>query len=265
MAVTPIPVCVAGAAGRMGHGIATAVLAAVDLELVGLLVEADDPRAGRPLAGLDTPLAATADLEALLAPGRVLVDFTAPAATATLVTAAARHACPFVSGATALAAADQAALEQAARSIPVLHAPNMSRGIEVLGQLLARAAAVLEDFDLEIVERHHRRKADAPSGTALRLAGIAARARRQGEPTLEHGRAGRTDGGRRDGTIGVHALRGGDWVGEHDVLLAGPGETLELRHRAESRAVFAAGTLACVRFVAVAAPGRYGMADVLQV
>jgi 4-hydroxy-tetrahydrodipicolinate reductase len=237
---------------------------ASDLELAGLLVEPGDPQLGRPLAGLETALAPTAELEPLLAPGRVLVDFTAPAATASLVATAARHACPFVSGATALAAGDHQALEQAARAIPVLHAPNMSRGIELLGQLVERAAALLDAFDLEIVERHHRRKADAPSGTALRLAGIAAAARGQDAPDLEHGRSGRSEGGRRSGTIGLHALRGGDWVGEHDVILAGPGETLELRHRAESRAVFVAGTLASIRFVATAPPGRYRMADVLQ-
>jgi len=131
----------------------------------------------------------------------------------------------------------------------------------LLTELAARAATVLGDFELEIEERHHRGKADAPSGTALALAAVLAKARGLGPGAYRHGRSGR--GERRPDEIGIHALRGGDWVGEHTILLAGPGETLELRHRAESRSAFARGALSAARFAAEAPPGLYGMADVL--
>jgi 4-hydroxy-tetrahydrodipicolinate reductase len=150
----------------------------------------------------------------------------------------------------------------AAKVVAVVHAPNLSRGVALLTELAIRAARTLPDFEIEIEERHHRDKMDSPSGTALSLAAALAGARGLGPEAYRHGREGR--GRRAPDEIGIHALRGGDWVGEHTIVLAGGGETVELRHRAESRAAFVRGALAAARFVATAPPGRYGMPDVLD-
>jgi 4-hydroxy-tetrahydrodipicolinate reductase len=166
-----------------------------------------------------------------------------------------------VSGTTGLGREAEEALAAAGRRVAVVHAPNLSRGVALLTELAARAASALADFEIEIEERHHRGKMDAPSGTALALAAVLAASRGLGPGAYRHGRSGR--GVRRPDEIGIHALRGGDWVGEHTILLAGTGETLELRHRAESRSAFALGALTAARFAAEAPPGLYGMADVL--
>ena len=197
-----------------------------------------------------------------LAPGMVLIEFTTAEAVAGLARAAALAGVALVSGTTALTAEAEAALARAAEQVPVVHAPNMSRGVALLAELAARAARVLADYDLEIEERHHRHKLDAPSGTALALARTLAEVRGLEPQAVRDGRSGR--GARKEGEIAIHALRGGDWVGEHTIFLAGPGETIELRHRAESRVAFAAGAVAAARFAAGARPGRYGIRDVLQ-
>jgi 4-hydroxy-tetrahydrodipicolinate reductase len=255
----PIPVVVAGAGGRMGDLVARAVMADGRFALAGLLTRPDDPALGT------TPVAGGPRLETdparVLARGQVLIEFTTADATAGLARAAARIGAALVSGTTGLGADAESALTEAARAVAVVHAPNMSRGVALLSELAARAAAVLPDFDLEIEERPHRLKADAPSGTALALARVMAAARGVGEEAYRHGRAGR--GLRTREEIAIHALRGGDWVGEHTIFLAGPGETIELRHHAESRTAFVAGALAAAAFAATAAPGRYGMAAVL--
>jgi len=252
----PLPVAVAGA-GRMGGAVADAVEAATDLTLVGVLERHPAPVA----TAAAWAARVVTDPDRLLPACRVLIDFTVAGAAGALAGAAARHGCGFVSGTTALTDADQQALDEAAVRVPVLHAANMSRGIALLTELVARAAAALGDFDVEIVERHHRHKRDAPSGTALSLA-EAIRGARTGEGRLVHGRHHRR-AVRTDGEIGIHALRGGDWIGAHAVELAGAGESLSLAHRAESRAVFVHGALACARFVVGRAPGRYTLGDVL--
>jgi 4-hydroxy-tetrahydrodipicolinate reductase len=137
----------------------------------------------------------------------------------------------------------------------------MSVGVHVLSQLVARAVAALPDWDVEIVETHHRRKEDAPSGTALRLAEVAKGARRGDSPYV-HGRQGKP-GPREPGEIGLHAVRGGDAAGDHVVYLLGLGERLELTHRAASRDIFAQGALRAARWIAGRPPGRYGLKDVL--
>jgi 4-hydroxy-tetrahydrodipicolinate reductase len=243
----------------MGELVTRAVLADGRFALVGLLTRADDPALGEtPFPG--GPRLAS-DPVAVLARGQVLIEFTTAEATAGLARAAAGAGAALVSGTTGLGADADAALAAAARAVAVVHAPNMSRGVALLAELAARAAMALPDFDVEIEERHHRLKADAPSGTALALARVVARARGVGEEAYRHGRAGR--GVRSPEEIGLHALRGGDWVGEHTIFLAGAGETIELRHRAESRTAFVSGALAAAAFAAGAPPGRYGMAEVL--
>ncbi len=259
-AAAPIPVVVAGAGGRMGELVTRAVCADPRFALAGLLTRADDPALGTtPFPG--GPRFET-DPARLLARGQVMIEFTTAEATAALARAAAGAGVALVSGTTALGADAEGALEAASRLVAVVHSPNMSRGVALLADLAARAAAALPDFDLEIEERHHRLKADAPSGTALALARVLAAARGAGEEAYRHGRSGR--GLRTREEIGIHALRGGDWVGEHTIYLAGPGETIELRHRAETRTAFVSGALAAAAFAAAAPPGRYGMAEVLR-
>jgi 4-hydroxy-tetrahydrodipicolinate reductase len=191
----------------------------------------------------------------------VVVEFSAPSATMALAPIAARCGTAIVSGTTGLGDDARAALARAAESVPVLWEPNMSLGIHVLSDLVARAAAALGDWDIEIVETHHRAKVDAPSGTALRLAEVAARAR-AGESPFVHGRQGRP-GARPSSEIGMHAVRGGDVVGDHEVHLLGGGERLELTHRATGRDVFAYGAVRAARYVAGKSAGTYTLGQVI--
>lgn len=254
-----IEVVVAGALGRMGEAVARATLADPAFRLVGLLERSDSPALGT--APLNGGPEVVEDPGQVLARGRVLIEFTTPEGTTVLARAAAAAGSPLVSGTTGLDRTAEEALTAAAARVAVVHAPNLSQGIALLTELAVRAASALPDFALEIEERHHQGKADAPSGTALAVADALAAARGLGAQVFKHGRHGR--GVRPREEIGIHALRGGDWVGEHTVILAGAGETLEIRHRAESRSAFVRGALAAARFAARAAPGRYGMAEVL--
>lgn len=191
----------------------------------------------------------------------VAIDFSSPELLPGLAAAVAGCGAALVSGTTGVTAEEERALDEASRRVPVLWEPNLSVGVQVLGALLRQAIAALgEGFDVEIVETHHGRKVDAPSGTALRLASIARQAGVAEE--LRHGRQGRPGPrGRRE--IGVHAVRGGDVVGDHSVHLLGDGERLELVHRATSRDVFAHGALRAAAWMAGRPAGRYTLADVL--
>jgi 4-hydroxy-tetrahydrodipicolinate reductase len=196
--------------------------------------------------------------------GDVVVDFSTPDGTRQAAACCARVGAALVTGTTGLTPADEAALAEAARTVAVLRASNFSLGIATLRRALAAALdAAPAGWDVEIVERHHRRKADSPSGTALTLAGDVAARRGYPPQSLQHGRVGRP-GSRPPEEIGVHAVRGGSWVGEHLVLLAGEGEWLELRHVAQDRAAFASGALAAACFVSGAGPGLYTVDHVLQ-
>jgi len=176
----------------------------------------------------------------------------------------AERGAALVSGSTGLTKDQEDAVLAASRRVPVLRASNFSIGVAALRRALAAALAVApKSWDIEIVERHHRMKKDSPSGTALTLADMALAARGQTREALRHGREGAA-GPRPAGEIGLHAVRGGSWVGDHLVLLAGDGETLELRHVAHDRGAFAHGALAAVRFVATAKPGLYGIDDLLD-
>ncbi len=256
MPSAPVAVVLRGIAGRMGREVVRALAEDADLHLTSGVERGGHPALGTCIAGVPV----TADLRGCLGAGAVVVDFTVPEATREHARIAAESGAPFVSGTTGLSEEGLAALREAARRIPLLHAPNMSLGVALLSRLLREATRALPDYDVEILEMHHRHKVDAPSGTALRWAELIAAARTG--LRCVHGRAGHTGERPRD-EIGMHALRGGDVVGEHEVIFAGPGERVILAHRAESRAAFAGGVLAAVHFVATHAPGFYGMEDVL--
>jgi len=260
-----VRLAVHGATGRMGLAVIRLAVAAGDVQIVGGACSADDPLAGRDLgelAGIGAlGVVASPDTPAALLGADVVIDFSLATAVGALVTSAARQGVAVVSGTTNLDGAATAALERAASSVPVLWAPNMSLGIEVLADLVARAVRGLgSGFDVEIVEVHHKKKVDAPSGTALRLA----EAVRSARPELaeRHGRTGNV-GPRPESELGMLAVRGGDVIGDHTVFLLGNGERLELTHRATNRDLFAAGALKAARFVVGKPARRYALADVL--
>jgi 4-hydroxy-tetrahydrodipicolinate reductase len=234
-----------GGSGRMGQAIAAALGDEAEARLAGVARRDDSPDA----------LAGACD---------VLVDFTAPAALSRNLDAAVAAGRPIVIGTTGIDASGEAAIDAAARKIPVLQAANMSLGVNLLALLVRTAAERLgPDWDIEIVEMHHRDKVDAPSGTALMLGEAAAAGR---DVTLdeaaERGRDGAA-GPRREGAIGFASLRGGSVAGDHQVILAGDGERIELGHRAESRDIFARGAIRAARWLHGKPPGRYAMKDVL--
>jgi 4-hydroxy-tetrahydrodipicolinate reductase len=194
----------------------------------------------------------------------VFVDFSAPDGLAAHVEAAVEANCPIVIGTTGLTAAHQKLIDEAATRIAILQAANMSLGVNLLSHLVREAARRLAaDWDIEIVEMHHRHKVDAPSGTAL-LLGRAAAEGRGVELGLvsDRGRDGMT-GERREGNIGFAVLRGGSVAGEHQVIFAADGERIELGHRAENRTIFARGAVEAAIWLVDKKPGSYGMSDVL--
>jgi len=254
-----------GATGRMGLAITRLAHAAEDITLVGAVCSSVDPGLGRDigeLAGVGTlGVVATADLGSGLLGADCVVDFSVASAVPGLLAVAARQKMAVVSGTTNLDAAGKQALEKAADSIPVLWAANMSLGVQVLAEVVAHALRRLGmSYDAEIVEIHHRKKVDAPSGTARRLAD-AVRSVRSDVQEL-HGRDGEV-GMRSDRDLGVFGVRGGDVVGDHTVYLLGPGERLELTHRATSREILAHGAVTAARFITSRKPRLYTIADVL--
>ena len=257
-----------GASGRMGRELMTRVAAAGDLELAGALAAPDDAWIGQD-AGLAANLPAagvkvTASPAESVAGADVAVDFSSAAVTVEIASACAEAGCALVEGVTGIGEEGQAALERAAGRIAVMQASNMSLGVYVLNELLRVAAGQLgEDYDLEIVETHHRGKADAPSGTALQLGRTAAAARgREFSDVAVFQRHGQT-GAREKGSIGFSAVRGGGYSGNHSVLLAGNEEVLELRHQSLSRGVFAAGALRAARWLAGRPSGLYDLSSVM--
>jgi 4-hydroxy-tetrahydrodipicolinate reductase len=196
--------------------------------------------------------------------GEVLVDFSAPDALRSSLDRAVSAGVPLLIGTTGLIDEHRALIAEAAKTIPILCAPNTSLGVALLADLTERAARVLgpESWDIEIVEAHHRKKMDAPSGTALHLGAAADKARGGGSPD-ERGRDG-TGLRRQLGAIGYSAIRGGTVAGDHDVMFLGPDERLILSHRAESRAIFARGALVAARFLKGKPAGLYSMRDVID-
>ena len=246
------------------------LIAASEHQLVGALGEPGDPVIGRDagqVAGLEPAGVIVTDrlADALRGGAQVVIDFTAPAVTARHAEACAAGGQALVVGTTGVDATGVAALEAAARRVPVLHARNMSLGVTVLTELVRQATTLLgPDFDAEITEAHHRHKKDAPSGTALQLGEAVATARgRRLEDVAVHNRTGLAAGSRPAGGIGFASLRAGAIVGDHTVLLAGDEELLELTHRATDRAVFARGALRAAGWL-VGKPARlYSLREVL--
>ena len=263
-----VRIAVAGCAGRMGRAILRVVADRADGVISGGLEAAGSRDLGRDLgllAGLEaTGIAASADVAALLARSDVLIDFTAPAATAIHARQAAEAGVAVVVGTTGLSADEQGILDAAATRVPLLQAANMSLGVNLLIALARQVGAALgPDWDAEIVEMHHRHKVDAPSGTALALgAAVAAGRGVDLEAVAVRSRDGHT-GARRAGDIGFASLRGGDVVGDHRLVFAGEAERIELAHVATDRAIFARGAVHAACWLAGRPPGRYGMADVL--
>lgn len=256
-----------GANGRMGRMILKAAAEAADITLVAAGVRAGSADLGADagvLAGLGATGLATTDRDAEILAADVAIDFTLPDATLAHAAAAAAAGTAFVTGTTGLSTAQEGELQHLATRIPLVYAPNMSVGVNLLLALVERVAATLDEaWDIEIVEMHHSRKVDAPSGTAVGLGRAAAAGRRRPfEEVAVLSREGHT-GPRVPGQIGFATMRGGDVIGEHMVVFAGPAERIELGHRAGGRHIFANGAIAAARWAAGRAPGLYSMRDVL--
>ena len=265
--MSDIRIVVAGAAGRMGQTLIRTIAETKGCVVAGALEAPGNRDLGQDagtLAGLK-PLgvALTDDPLPLIAKADALVDFTIPKVSVELAALCAQARIVDVIGTTGCSADDDAKIRAAARHAIIIKSGSMSMGINLLAALVRRAAKALPDFDVEIVEMHHRRKVDAPSGTALLLGQAAAESRgvSLGDKSVR-ARDGHT-GARPDGAIGFASLRGGTVIGEHEVIFAGPGERVVLSHVAEDRSIFAHGAVAAAKWGQHKKPGLYAMADVL--
>jgi len=261
-----VDVVVYGSAGRMGQAVIRLVLDSTRARLACALVRPSSGLADEPLDRVFGTLKRDVDFSTSLDPDvpcDVLVDFSGPVSFDAALALALERRIAFVSGTTGLHDGHHAALDHAAKSIPVLWASNFSLGVAMLERIARRVATALPDWDCEIIEMHHRRKRDAPSGTALTLGRIVAEARGITlESYVRYGRQGQV-GPRPPGEIGFAALRGGDVVGEHTVIFASDGERLELTHRATDRDIFARGALEAAIWIAHRQPGLYTFDQVL--
>ncbi|MEX5727697.1 4-hydroxy-tetrahydrodipicolinate reductase [Rhodovulum iodosum] len=261
-------IVIMGASGRMGRMLTHGVLQSDKARLIGCVEKPGHPWVGRDvgeaMGGPRVGLHVTDDAVSAIAQAQAVIDFTAPAVTVATAELAAQARAVHVIGTTGLGDEDLKRLKAAARHAVVVRAGNMSLGVNLLVQLTRKVAAALdEDFDIEVVEAHHRHKVDAPSGTALMLGQAAAEGRGVALSEVEdRGRDGIT-GERARGAIGFSSIRGGDIVGEHDVIFAGAGERILLRHVATDRAVFARGALKAALWGQGQRPGEYDMLDVL--
>jgi len=262
-----VKVAVSGAAGRMGKRLVSLAASDPELKLVGALEAPGHPDMGKD-AGLVAGIGeiGVKIIRKLPAGADALIDFSAPEATLDRLEEALKMGLAAVIGTTGLSEEGVSRIEAAAGRIAIVFSPNMSVGVNLLFKIAPRVAEALGGgYDVEIVETHHRRKADAPSGTALALArGIAEVLGRNLEKTGVYGRRGKM-AGRSAEEIGIHAVRVGDVVGEHVVIFGNTGERIELVHRANTRDAFASGALRAAKFVAGKPPGLYGMADVLGI
>lgn len=261
-------IVVNGASGRMGQMLTQTILESADARLAGLIERPGHDWIGQdpgPLTG-GAPIGVTVtdDPIQVIANAQAVIDFTSPKATVDLSVLTAQARVVHVIGTTGFEAEDIARLDAAARHAVIVRAGNMSLGVNLLTKLTEKVSAALDaDFDIEIVEMHHRHKVDAPSGTALMLGEAAAAGRGIDlSSSSERGRDGIT-GAREQGAIGFASLRGGDIVGEHDVIFSGPGERIVLRHLATDRRIFARGALKAALWGLDKKPGAYSMMNVL--
>lgn len=263
-----IRVIVAGAAGRMGKRISFMVNQHPELQLAGGFERSEHPDTGRDIGevggfgSVGIPIAAS--LEAIISQGDVIIDFTFHEATMKIARLAAEHKKAMVVGTTGLSQENLQTLASLAADFPCVQSPNMAVGVNVLFKVAAKIAAILgNDYDIEIIEAHHRLKKDAPSGTALKLGEMVAKAVNRNLDEVgvfaRHGMIG----ARTDSEIGIQTIRAGDIVGEHTVYYAGAGERIEITHRAHSRDNFARGAALAAAWVASQANGMYSMFDVL--
>jgi 4-hydroxy-tetrahydrodipicolinate reductase len=238
-------ILVTGAKGRMGITILDCAKQDASLQVVAGIDQGDK-------------------IEDYLKKGMAVIDFSHHSVTASFARIAKERGAAMVIGTTGHSDPERKEIEDLSKAIPIVFTPNMSVGVNLLFSLTQTVASVLKKgYDIEIIEKHHRHKKDAPSGTAVQLLKILANSK--GKPTIElakHGREGDT-GERTENEIGVHAIRGGDYVGEHTVIFAGKGEVIEVTHKASSREIFARGALEASKWAAKAKPGLYDMLDVL--
>lgn len=266
-----IKITVVGAAGRMGRMIVQQIANDPQTCLAGAIEAAESENVGRDageVAGIEAlGVPITAEIEPAVEKAGAMIDFSAPNCTLPNARAAVAANCGVVIGTTGFSETDREALG----SLPqhngrIVLAPNMSVGVNILFGLCAKlGSALAQDYDMEVVEMHHNQKKDAPSGTARKIAEILAEnAGLRYDADVRHGRQGMT-GARPRGEIGMHAMRGGDVVGDHTVVFAGEGERIELTHKAGSRSTFAKGAVRAAKFVAEAPPGMFDMLDVLGI
>ena len=260
-------VAIAGASGRMGRILAQALVESADCQLAGALDVADSVHIGNDATGFlgqASGVVIKADLKEGLQHAQVLIDFTRPEGTMAHVKACREKGVKMVIGTTGFSEEQKREIQAASQDIAIVMAPNMSVGVNVTLKLLEMAAAALaNDYDIEIIEAHHRHKVDAPSGTALKMGEVIAQALgRDLNQCAVFDRQGHT-GARPDKAIGFSTIRGGDIVGDHTVLFAGIGERIEITHKSSSRSTYAEGSLRAVRFLAHQQHGMFDMFDVL--
>lgn len=260
-------IAIAGSSGRMGRALLEAVERAPDMRVGAALERTGSPYLGKDageLIGAPCGVAINDDVAGALDGSDVLIDFTRPEGTLAHLVFCRAKGIKMVIGTTGFSADQKEELQAAAREIPIVFAPNMSVGVNITLKLLEMSARVLnEDYDIEIIEAHHRHKVDAPSGTALLMGEVVARAlgKNLSEVAI-YSREGHT-GERVPGAIGFATIRGGDIVGDHTVMFAGTGERIEISHKASSRATFAEGALRAARFLGNKQSGLFDMQDVL--
>ena len=263
----PLRVAIAGASGRMGQMLAQAVTEAADCQLVGALDVASSVFIGNDATGFlgqASGVVIQSDLRVGLQNAHVLIDFTRPEGTMAHVKVCRELGVKMVIGTTGFSDAQKADIQAASRDIAIVMAPNMSVGVNVTLKLLEMAAVALAtDYDIEIIEAHHRHKVDAPSGTALKMGEVIAQALgRDLNQCAAFDRQCHT-GARPANAIGFSTIRGGDIVGDHTVLFAGTGERIEITHKSSSRSTYAEGSLRAARFLAGQQLGLFDMFDVL--
>ncbi len=265
---TPPGIVIMGGSGRMGRSLIEMTLASETLRLVGVTVRPGHEWSGKDLGeawgGKPLGVPVTDDPIEVVARAQAVIDFTTPRATLQMSELTAQARAVHVIGTTGFTAEQIAVLKRASYHATIIQAGNMSLGVNLLTVLVEKVAKALnEEYDIEIIESHHRHKVDAPSGTALMLGEAAAAGRGQNLPDiLDNGRNGLT-GARQSGNIGFHAIRAGDIVGEHEVIFATEGERLSLKHIASDRALFARGALKAALWGQGKDPGYYDMRDVL--